>query len=1149
MSQQLSGESFLAVVSKSGLVEPTRLQQYVENFSEGGGDAQNAAQLADFLVEKLAITRWQAEKLLQGKHKGYFLGKYRLLSLLGRGGMSSVYLADHVLMRRRCAIKVLPAKRVGDSSYLGRFHREAQAVASLDHPNIVRAYDVDHQSDRDAEIHFLVMEYVEGSSLQELVAKQGPVAYADAVDYMRQSALGLAHAHKAGLVHRDIKPGNLLLDKNGTVKILDLGLARFFNGSDEEQALTIQHDEKVLGTADYLAPEQALDSHSVDARADIYSLGCTLFFLLTGQPPFTEGTLTQRLMAHQTKEPPPLTQFRPDAPESLVELLKRMMAKKPDDRFPSAADTAMALLQWLNQNADPAWKQSHVGIFSGLPDGGVKRATVVAAKVVSPAKTATPVAAKVVAQPATPASPVATAAAAPAVVPGNSTPTPELPPPAPATAEPEPELAAFFAGLGSSPAPAAPTTPASSIHTGTGSSKIQRATGKSSVKSRAGGSSKTNPLSAKIAPPPVAMPVPPQAPPSPATPAAPVPTPASAAPVGGLDFSFLHAAEAPPESDAPIEPPTVAAEAVPEIVVEAPVDHPEAAHEFEATVMEVTATPEEPVVTSPSPFDLMPFATESAPEPPPVVAVAAQSAPATQIPAPVATTPVAEAAQAEAETPVEEATPAFPMFDAPLSTETGFPAGGFGLDTGVSVTAARTSRKAVAKPAAAATGTKKGKGIPKSWVLFGGGGAVLLTGLVLAGNLLGWFRSAPKTSQPAPAATNDSTTATDSTSVAATASGTSGTTKRSTAAQDPSWSRKRETTVGPGAEFPTISAALQQISRNFRSQNRSDRFVIKVAAGTYTDRFAINAKDFDDRANSINVAIRGEGDVILQPQGGDPVIRLTNATGVQLQNLKVRAAGPVAIEIAESVDRSQLQNIEIEGFSEAGILLSGALGPSFTTDRLILENIRFKGQASAVGVRGQKGRLADSVDCQNIYLHRCRFLGPLAAGVSLSGADTRAWEFRECIFSQTQIGVEFTAPVNWSDFVFLNNTFYQCPVGVRVAQQPPTTSKGISFRRNLFVGVTQAEVVIAEKLDAKGLIDSQMLGLIQGNWTDRAAPATPAPGELGIWGAGSQGQTGIAFETTDANSNRFLAPAENAPQRSQGGARPGEPGWIGAVGP
>src|SRR6185436_10648714 len=158
-------ESFVAVLKKSGLVESDRLQKAIANYTAGGGRAEDSSRLAEHLISNGTVTRWQAEKLLQGKHKGYFLGKYRLLSLLGKGGMSSVYLAEHTLMRRRCALKVLPTKRVHDSSYLARFHREAQAVASLDHPNIVRAYDVDHQADGEMDIHFLVMEFVEGKGL------------------------------------------------------------------------------------------------------------------------------------------------------------------------------------------------------------------------------------------------------------------------------------------------------------------------------------------------------------------------------------------------------------------------------------------------------------------------------------------------------------------------------------------------------------------------------------------------------------------------------------------------------------------------------------------------------------------------------------------------------------------------------------------------------------------------------------------------------------------------------------------------------------------------------------------------------------------------------------------------------------------------
>ncbi|QDV50254.1 serine/threonine protein kinase [Gimesia fumaroli] len=368
MAGKLTAEGFLNLVKQSGLVSVDQLKKLLSEYQEQGiklGDRE-PAEIADELIQRTLLTRWQANKLLQGKHKGFFLGKYRLLDLVGKGGMSSVYLAEHVLMRRRCAIKVLPSKRVNDASYLARFHREAQAVASLDHPNIVRAYDVDHEMENDAEIHFLVMEYVDGQDLQEIVSKNGALEFRDAVNYIRQAARGLAHAHEADMVHRDVKPGNLLVDSKGVVKILDLGLARFFH-EGEDKSLTIAHDEKVLGTADYLAPEQAIDSHMVDSRADIYSLGCTLYFMLTGHPPFTEGTLAQRLMAHQTKEPPPITKDRPDTPEDLVQILEKMMAKDRDARYQTAEETADALYEWLQNNTDEEWRQNNLS--SGLGSG------------------------------------------------------------------------------------------------------------------------------------------------------------------------------------------------------------------------------------------------------------------------------------------------------------------------------------------------------------------------------------------------------------------------------------------------------------------------------------------------------------------------------------------------------------------------------------------------------------------------------------------------------------------------------------------------------------------------------------------------------------------------------------------------------------
>ncbi|MEX1230362.1 MAG: protein kinase [Planctomycetaceae bacterium] len=350
MPIKFTSEVLLNLIKQSGLIEVEQLKKLLSTLKNQGVAFDNPRVLAEELVKRKALTQWQADKLLQGKHKGFFLGKYRLLSLLGKGGMSSVYLAEHVLMRRRCAIKVLPTKRVNDASYLARFHREAQAVASFDHPNIVRAYDVDKEEDKDTDIHFLVMEYVEGKSLQELVVKEGVLDYAPAAEYIRQAAEGLYHAHQSGLVHRDVKPGNLLLDQNGVVKILDLGLARFFDVEDEDP-LTIRHDEKVLGTADYLAPEQALDSHTVDARADIYSLGCTFYFLLTGHPPFTEGTLAQRLMAHQTKKPPPLEGERPDIPKDLLNIINKMMVKDMAHRYQTAGEVERDLIVWLQRHS------------------------------------------------------------------------------------------------------------------------------------------------------------------------------------------------------------------------------------------------------------------------------------------------------------------------------------------------------------------------------------------------------------------------------------------------------------------------------------------------------------------------------------------------------------------------------------------------------------------------------------------------------------------------------------------------------------------------------------------------------------------------------------------------------------------------------
>ena len=343
---KLSAENFIDYVERSGLVEEDQLKQSLDALKtkHGGTLPEDSEVVANHLINANLITQWHADKIQDRKYKGFRLGKYKLLRLIGTGGMSSVYLAEHVLMKRQRAIKVLPKSRVNDSSYLARFHLEAQATASLDHPNIVRAYDVDN----DGEQHFLVMEFIDGKDLQNIVKQEGALPLELACNYIAQTAEGLAYAHENNLIHRDIKPANLLIDDKGIVRILDLGLALYSDGA--KASLTVAHNENVLGTADYLSPEQAVNSHKVDLRTDIYSLGCTLYFLLTGHPPFTDGSLAQRIAKHQTTMPEDVRKDRPECPRDLVDICVKMMQKKPEKRYQNMKQVAEALETWLGNH-------------------------------------------------------------------------------------------------------------------------------------------------------------------------------------------------------------------------------------------------------------------------------------------------------------------------------------------------------------------------------------------------------------------------------------------------------------------------------------------------------------------------------------------------------------------------------------------------------------------------------------------------------------------------------------------------------------------------------------------------------------------------------------------------------------------------------
>jgi len=351
---KLTLQGYLDAVLKSKLVEKSKLAEVVSDFRKTvRATPDDYVPFAKLLIATKLITPWQNSKLSEGKSKGFFIGKYKLLAHIGTGGMSSVYLAEHTVMRRRVALKVLPSHLVEDESYLRRFYKESQATAALDHPNIVRAYDVDNEG----KIHYLVMEFVDGSDLEVLVKKNGALPYDKCAEYIRQAAEGLAHAHERRMIHRDIKPANLLVDNGGTVKILDMGLAHL-----EEDGQSQLGKGNVMGTTDFLAPEQAMGSTDLDSRADIYSLGCTLYYVLTGVPPFAGNSLAEVLLKHQTQDPKPVSAHRHDSPcpRVLESIYRKMMAKDPANRYQNCTEVAKALSDWLAQ-ADDHWSATQSG--------------------------------------------------------------------------------------------------------------------------------------------------------------------------------------------------------------------------------------------------------------------------------------------------------------------------------------------------------------------------------------------------------------------------------------------------------------------------------------------------------------------------------------------------------------------------------------------------------------------------------------------------------------------------------------------------------------------------------------------------------------------------------------------------------------------
>jgi serine/threonine protein kinase len=292
-----AADAFLVTLRQHHLLEPAQVDELADV-----GRFDGAKAFAAELIRRGWLTPYQANQVLGGRAPDLVLGSYVLLERLGAGGMGQVFKARNWKLGRIAALKLIRKERLASEDAVRRFHREIRAAAQLSHPNIVLAYDADEVGGT----HFFVMEYVAGRDLARVVKEQGPLPLGAPCDCVRQAALGLQHAHERGLVHRDIKPHNLLLTERGVVKILDLGLAQLVEPAADETSSTLTQEGVVMGTLDYIAPEQVVNSHAVDIRADLYSLGCTFYFLLAGRAPFPACSPVEKLYKHRYEEPAPV---------------------------------------------------------------------------------------------------------------------------------------------------------------------------------------------------------------------------------------------------------------------------------------------------------------------------------------------------------------------------------------------------------------------------------------------------------------------------------------------------------------------------------------------------------------------------------------------------------------------------------------------------------------------------------------------------------------------------------------------------------------------------------------------------------------------------------------------------------------------------
>jgi len=366
-----SAEVFVQTLRRCGLLEPPELNALDLKTAASFTDPRS---LARQLLQQGLLTAYQANQLLIGRGLDLCLGHYLLLERLGEGGMGQVFKARHQTLGRVVALKVIRRERVSDQESVRRFRREIQALAQLSHPNIVMAFDADEVGGT----HFFVMEFVDGISLSQQVKRVGRLPVIQACNYIRQAALGLQHAFERGLVHRDVKPSNLLVTKApprsqqqgmetqvagsdfglgplefGLLKVLDLGLARLnLPARGEDSSDTLTHHGVLMGTPDFIAAEQAADPHRADIRSDLYSLGCTFYYLLSGDVPFPGGSAVDKLFRHQGEDAVPIERYNPSVPPAVAAIVRRLMAKKPADRYQTPAELAAALTPLVEPGAE-----------------------------------------------------------------------------------------------------------------------------------------------------------------------------------------------------------------------------------------------------------------------------------------------------------------------------------------------------------------------------------------------------------------------------------------------------------------------------------------------------------------------------------------------------------------------------------------------------------------------------------------------------------------------------------------------------------------------------------------------------------------------------------------------------------------------------